>query len=403
MKAAERSGLRLASRMQRLGTESAFEVLAQARQLESQGRSIVHLEIGEPDFATPDNIIESAYDAMRSGATHYTPAAGLPAAREAVAAETSRRGGGIPITPEQVVIVPGSKNILHFALLSLVEPGDEVILPDPGYPVYRSLTDFVGAVARPIPLREQNGFRMDLDELAAAISPRTRMMIINSPQNPTGGVMTASDLDRLAELAEEHDLVVVSDEIYSRIAFTELPAPIWTRPGMAERTIVMDGLSKTYAMCGWRLGYGVMPAALAKQMETLLINTSSCAAAFTQLAAVEALGAPESELAVAAMVAEFRSRRDALVSGLNALPGIHCHLPEASFYAFANVSEVGVPSRTLAAALLEQAGVATLAGDSFGDAGRGYIRLAYTVGLPDIERALERIGGYVHSLSREET
>jgi aspartate aminotransferase len=390
--------MRFAERMSRLGTESAFEVLAKAKRIEASGRPMIHLEIGEPDFATPDNIIESAYSAMRSGATHYTPAAGLPEVREAIAESVSARGG-VPVQADQVVVVPGSKNILHFLLLSCVEEGDEVILPDPGYPVYRSLTDFVGARARPIALREENGFGMDMDEFESMITPRTRLVIINSPQNPTGGVLSSEQLDRLAELAQRHDFLVLSDEIYSRICFSELPRPLWTRDGMAERTVVLDGLSKTYAMCGWRLGYGVMPRELAQRMETLMINTSSCAAAFTQLAAVEALRAPESEVAVGKMVAEFRARRDQLVSGLNSVPGIRCHLPAASFYAFPNVEGTGIPSRELASRLLEEAGVAVLAGEAFGEAGRGYIRLAYTVGRPALEKAVERIREFVASAS----
>jgi aspartate aminotransferase len=390
--------MRFAERMSRLGTESAFEVLAKAKQIEASGRSMIHLEIGEPDFSTPDNIIESAYSAMRSGATHYTPAAGLPEVREAIAESVSARGG-ISVQADQVVVVPGSKNILHFLLLSCVEEGDEVILPDPGYPVYRSLTDFVGARARPIALREENGFGMDMDEFESMITPRTRLVIINSPQNPTGGVLSSEQLDRLAELAQRHDFLVLSDEIYSRICFSELPRPLWTRDGMAGRTVVLDGLSKTYAMCGWRLGYGVMPRELAQRMETLMINTSSCAAAFTQLAAVEALRAPESEVAVGKMVAEFRARRDQLVSGLNSVPGIRCHLPAASFYAFPNVEGTGIPSRELASRLLEEAGVAVLAGEAFGEAGRGYIRLAYTVGRPALEKAVERIREFVASAS----
>ncbi len=392
--AGREGNVRFASRMNRLGTESAFEVLAQARKLEATGKSVIHLEIGEPDFDTPSNIMEAAYAAMKSGATHYTPAAGLPQVREAIAASMARRGG-VPVAADQVVVVPGSKNILHFALLSCVEEGDEVILPDPGYPVYRSLTDFVGAVARPIALHEERGFGMDMDEFESLLSPRTRMVIINSPQNPTGGVIPAADLDRLAELAIKHDLLVLSDEIYSRICFGDLPRPIWSRPGMAERTIVLDGLSKTYAMCGWRLGYGVMPRELAKHMETLLINTSSCAAAFTQLAAIEALEAEASEISVQKMVSEFRRRRDTLVAGLNQIPGISCLLPEASFYAFPNVQGTGLSSREMADRLLREAGVAVLAGEAFGDAGRGYIRLAYTAGLPDIQEALVRIARFV--------
>lgn len=388
--------MRFADRMSRLGTESAFEVLAYARRLEAEGHPMIHLEIGEPDFPTPPNIVAAAYRAMQGGATHYTPAAGLPQVRAAIAAEMTRRNG-VEVSPAQVVVVPGSKNVLHFALLALIEPGDEVILPDPGYPVYRSLTDFVGAVARPVAIREDRDFRMDLEQVEGTITAKTRMIIINSPQNPTGGVLTEGDLDRLAELALAHDLWVVSDEIYSEICFQELPRPIWARPGLAERTIVMDGLSKTFAMCGWRLGYGVMPEELAGRMETLLINTSACAAAFTQLAAVEALEAPESRAAVARMVAAFQSRRDTLVAGLNSIPGFRCHLPAASFYAFPNVSETGFTSRDLARRLLEEAGVAALAGEAFGENGKGHLRFAYTVAEEQIAQALERISTFIRS------
>ncbi|MGA9920825.1 MAG: pyridoxal phosphate-dependent aminotransferase [Candidatus Dormiibacterota bacterium] len=390
--------LRFAKRMEQLGTESAFEVLAHARRLEAQGHPMIHLEIGEPDFATPANIIEAAHEAMQSGATHYTPAAGLPQVREAIAAEMKRRSG-VEVNSAQVVVVPGSKNILYFALLALIESGDEVILPDPGYPVYRSLTDFVGAIAKPVAIREENDFRMDVDEVARTISPKTRMIIINSPQNPTGGVLTESDLDRLAELAIQHDLWVVSDEIYSEICFRELPKPIWSRAGLQDRTIVMDGLSKTFAMCGWRLGYGVMPEALAERMATLLINTSACAAAFSQLAAIEALESPKSRVAVERMVAAFKGRRDTLVAGLNSIPGFRCHLPAASFYAFPNITDTGISSRELAGRLLEEAGVAALAGEAFGENGRGHLRFAYTVSEEQIGQAVERIAAFIKTAS----
>jgi len=386
--------------MDRLGTESAFEVLARARALERGGRSIVHLEIGEPDFATPEPVIAAAERAMRGGATHYTPAAGLPEVRAAIAEAASARGGRT-VDPAEVVVVPGSKNILAFALLALVEPGDEVILPDPGYPIYRSLVDFIGAVARPIVLRERNDFRLDPEELAALVGPRTRLLILNAPHNPTGGTCTAADLDAVAELVCRHDLLVVSDEIYHRIVFAPQPAPLWSRPGLAERTVVLDGLSKTYAMCGWRLGYGVMPVELARRMETLLINTSACAAAFTQLAAVEALRSPEAEACVLAMVAEFRRRRDVLVTGLARLPGVRAHRPDASFYAFPNIEGTGWDGRRLADRLLQEAGVAVLAGEAFGRAGRGHLRLAYTVGVDQIEDALERIGAFLRTVPPE--
>ncbi|HUY60947.1 MAG TPA: pyridoxal phosphate-dependent aminotransferase [Candidatus Dormibacteraeota bacterium] len=389
--------LRFARRMERLGTESAFEVLAQARALEAAGRPMVHLEIGEPDFDTPANIVEAGCRAMRSGSTHYTPAAGLPPVRAAIAEAIGRRGGP-PVDPAEVVVVPGSKNILAFALLALIEPGDEVIIPDPGYPIYRSLVDFIGAVARPVPLREERAFRLDVDELATLITPRTRMIILNSPHNPTGGVLTDEDLDQIAALAVEHDLVVLSDEIYSQICFEPGPRPLRARPGMAERLVVLDGLSKTYAMCGWRLGFGVMPPALAERMTTLLINSSSCAAAFTQLAAVEALQAPESEAAVAAMVTEFRRRRDVLVDGLARLPGVRCHRPTASFYAFPNITGTGLDGRTLAHRLMHEAGVALLPGEAFGAQGAGFLRLAYTVSTDQIGDALERMGAFFEAV-----
>ncbi|HUY96116.1 MAG TPA: pyridoxal phosphate-dependent aminotransferase [Verrucomicrobiae bacterium] len=382
--------------MDRLGTESAFEVLARARRLEQDGRTVVHLEIGEPDFATPEPIIAAAERALRGGATHYTPAAGLPEVRAAIAEAVGRRGGR-SVDPAEVVVVPGSKNILAFALLALIEPGDEVIIPDPGYPIYRSLVEFIGAVARPLVLREANDFRLDPEELAHLIGPRTRMLILNSPHNPTGGVCTASDLDAVAELVCRHDLTVVSDEIYHRIAFEPQPAPLWSRPELADRTVVLDGLSKTYAMCGWRLGYGVMPVELARRMEVLLINSSSCAAAFTQLAAVEALTSPAAEAAVEQMVREFRRRRDLLVAGLERLPGVRCRRPAGSFYAFPNVEGTGWEGRALADRLLHQAGVAVLAGEAFGPAGRGHLRLAYTVGVEQLQDALERIGGFLAS------
>ncbi len=389
--------LRFARRMERLGTESAFEVLAQARALEAAGQPMVHLEIGEPDFDTPANIVEAGCRAMREGATHYTPAAGLPQARAAIAKAVEARGGP-PVDPAEVVVVPGSKNVLAFALLALIEPGDEVILPDPGYPIYRSLVNFIGAVPRPVPLREARAFRLDVEELAALITPKTRMIIVNSPHNPTGGVLTDEDLDQIAALAVEHDLVVVSDEIYSQICFEPGPRPLRARPGMAERTVVLDGLSKTYAMCGWRLGFGVMPPALAERMATLLINSSSCAAAFTQLAAVEALQAPESQAAVEMMVLEFRRRRDVLVDGLSRLPGVRCHRPAASFYAFPNITGTGLDGRTLARRLMHEAGVALLPGEAFGAQGAGYLRLAYTVSTDQIGDALERMGAFFEAV-----
>jgi aspartate/methionine/tyrosine aminotransferase len=386
--------IRFAERMGRLGTESAFEVLAHARQLEAAGRDIVHLEIGEPDFATPDHIVEAAVSALHGGYTHYTAAGGITEVRESLARFLGRRLD-VDVDPAEVVLVPGSKNVLHFTLLACVEAGDEVIHPDPGYPVYESLVRFVGARPVPIRLREERAFRMDLDELASLITPRTRMLIVNSPHNPTGGVLTPEDIEVIAGLAREHDLLVLSDEIYSQITYEQEHASLFALPGMRDRTVLMDGMSKAYAMCGWRLGYGVAPLELAQKFERLMINTSSCAAAFTQMAAVEAWESPESELAVKQMVSRFRARRDLLVAGLNRLPGIRCPLPKGAFYAFPNVEGTGMDQAALAHGLLEEAGVAVLSGTAFGPGGRGFIRLAYTQGEEDIEKALERMGAYL--------
>ncbi|HET9052119.1 MAG TPA: pyridoxal phosphate-dependent aminotransferase [Candidatus Dormibacteraeota bacterium] len=386
--------LRFTERMERCGTEGAFEVLAQARRLEAQGRDIVHLEIGEPDFATPENITEAAITALREGYTHYTPASGIMRARESAAAYVARRTG-VEVAAEDVVLVPGSKNLVHFALLALVEEGDEVIVPDPGYPAYRSLVDFVGARPVTVPIREEGGFRLDVDELSSLVGPRTRMIVLNSPANPTGGCLERADVEAIAEIAMANDLVVVSDEIYGRLLYEGEHASILSVPGMRERTVYMDGMSKTWAMCGWRLGFGVMPRALAQRMDTLMINTSSCAAAFTQMAAVEAFESPESDAAVAAMVEEFRARRDLVVDGLRAIPGIRCHRPRGAFYVFPNVEGTGVDEATLAHDLLLVAGVAVLPGTAFGYNGRGYIRLSYANSRSNILAALQRIATHL--------
>jgi len=387
-------GIRFAERMDRLGTEGAFEVLARARRLEAAGQHIVHLEIGEPDFATPDNITEAAVAAMNAGYTHYTPAGGIMEARESVAGFVSRRLG-IDVDPTEVVLVPGSKNVLLFVLLACVEPGDEVIYPDPGYPIYHSLANFVGGVPVPVRLREERDFRMDLDELASLVTPRTRLLILNSPQNPTGGVLTREDVAFVARLAVEHDLIVLSDEIYSQIVYGPEHVSVLVEPGMKERTVLMDGMSKAYAMCGWRLGYGIAPRELAASMEALMINTSSCAAAFTQMAVIEALESPESEAAVRRMVDQFRARRDLVVEGLNAMPGVRCRVPQGAFYAFPNVRDTGLDEHELADGLLERAGVALLPGTAFGAAGAGFLRLAYTQAEADLRLGLERMGAYL--------
>jgi aspartate aminotransferase len=380
--------------MSKLGTEGAFVVLAKARRLEAEGKKIVHLEIGEPDFATPDNIIEAGISAMQNGYTHYTPASGIMEAREAVAGFVARTLK-TEVDPTEVVLVPGSKNVLLFTLLACIEPGDEVILPDPGYPAYESQVNFIGGVPKPVTLREESGFRMDLDQLASLVTPKTRMLIINTPQNPTGGILTEEDVKFVCELAHKHDLLVVSDEIYSQLVYGfEHVSPL-SQPGMRERTVLMDGLSKSYAMTGWRLGYAVAPKALAAKLDQLMINSSSCAAGFTQMAAIEALSAPESEHAVHRMVKVFQHRRDLVVDGLNAIPGIRCAKPQGSFYAFPNIQGTGFDERELADRLLTEAGVAVLPGTAFGAAGKGYIRLAYTQSEDELKNGLKRIGDFI--------
>jgi len=388
------SAIRFAERMSRLGTEGAFEVLAKASRLEAQGKKIVHLEIGEPDFATPDNIVEAGISAMQNGYTHYTPASGIFEAREAVAGFVSRTLK-TEVDPTEVVLVPGSKNVLLFTLLACIEPGDEVILPDPGYPAYASQVNFIGAVAKPVTLREESGFRMDLDELASLVTPKTRMLIVNTPQNPTGGVLTEEDVKFVCELAHKHDLLVVSDEIYSQLVYGfEHVSPL-SHPGMRERTVLMDGLSKSYAMTGWRLGYAVAPRALAAKLDQLMINSSSCAAGFTQMAAIEALSAPESEHAVARMVKVFEHRRNLVVDGLNEIPGMRCARPQGSFYVFPNIEGTGFDEHDLSDRLLAEAGVAVLPGTAFGHAGKGFIRLAYTQSEDELKLGLERIGEFI--------
>ena len=386
--------LRFAERMSRLGTEGAFVVLARAKELEAEGRDIIHLEIGEPDFATPDHIIEAAVSALQAGYTHYTPASGILEARQAVASFVGRRAG-IDVDPADVVLVPGSKNILHFTLLACVEPGDEVIYPDPGYPAYQSLVSFVGAKPVPVRLREDRDFRMDLDELERSVTDRTRVLIVNTPQNPTGGVLAREDVEFISRLAVERDLVVVSDEIYSQLSYDVEHVPFLSQPGMRERTVLMDGLSKAYAMCGWRLGYTVAPPELARQMDRLMINTSSCAAAFTQMATIEALGSEESALAVRQMVEKFRARRDLVVDRLNAMPGVRCRRPQGAFYAFPNIEATGVPAHELASRLMTEAGVALLPGTAFGPGGAGHIRVAYTNSEERLAEAMDRIQAFL--------
>jgi aspartate aminotransferase len=374
--------------MSRLGTEGAFEVLAKARRLEAQGKKIVHLEIGEPDFATPDNIVEAGISAMQNGYTHYTPASGIFEAREAVAGFVSRTLK-TEVDPLEVVLVPGSKNVLLFTLLACIEPGDEVILPDPGYPAYASQVNFIGGVVKPVTLREEAGFRMDLDELASLVTPKTRMLIVNTPQNPTGGVLTEEDVKFVCDLAHKHDLLVVSDEIYSQLVYGFQHVSPLSHPDMRERTVLMDGLSKSYAMTGWRLGYGIMPAHIARAVALMGQNTYSCTASFVQQAGIAALDGPDAP--VQAMVEEFRHRRDTIVAGLNAIPRIRCATPDGAFYVFPNVSGITPDDRRLGSYLLEEANVAALAGTYFGSAGRGYLRMSYANSLDQIRTALDRM------------
>ena len=393
------TSIRFAERMSRLGTEGAFEVLAKARRLEATGKKIVHLEIGEPDFATPDNIVEAGISALQHGYTHYTPASGIFEAREAVAGFVSRTLK-TEVDPNEVVLVPGSKNVLLFTLLACIEPGDEVILPDPGYPAYASQVNFIGGVVKTVTLREDSGFRMDLDELASLVTPKTRMLIVNTPQNPTGGVLTEEDVKFVCDLAHEHDLLVVSDEIYSQLVYGFHHVSPMSHPGMRERTVLMDGLSKSYAMTGWRLGYAVAPKALAAKLDQLMINSSSCAAGFTQMAAIEALSAPESEHAVARMVKVFEHRRNLVVDGLNKIPGMRCGRPQGSFYVFPNIEGTGLDEHELADRLLAEAGVAVLPGTAFGHAGKGFIRLAYTQSEDELKLGLDRIGEFIRDNPR---
>jgi aspartate/methionine/tyrosine aminotransferase len=390
-KPAPPSELRLAKRMARLGTETAFEVLAKARALEAQGRDIVHLEIGEPDFDTPGNIVAAACDALHKGFTHYGPSAGMPPLRDAIAQYVSETRG-INLTPEEVVVVPGGKPIIFFSILALVEEGDEVIYPNPGFPIYESMIAFLGAKAVPIRLREEMDFRLDVGELARLINDRTKLIILNSPQNPTGGVLTKKDLEEVAAAIGERNIMVLTDEIYSRLIFEGEHHSIMSLDGMKERCILLDGFSKTYAMTGWRMGYGVMRADLATHVARLMTNSNSCTASFTQVAGIEALRGPQGS--VEEMCAEFKKRRDVMVEGLNKISGFSCRLPKGAFYVFPNVTGTGWPSQKLADALLEDAGVAALSGTSFGAFGEGYVRFSVANSIENIEKALDRIGSW---------
>ena len=386
--------LRLAKRMARLGTETAFEVLAHARTLEAQGKDIVHLEIGEPDFDTPANVVATGIDALRNGWTHYTPSAGLPALREAIAEEVSRTRN-VKCTADEVVVVPGGKPTAYFTFMALVEEGDEVIYPNPGFPVYESMINFLGATPVPIQLREEKDFRLDANELADLITDRTRLIVLNSPHNPTGSVLEPQDVRDIAAAIGDRDggLMVLSDEIYSRLLFEGEHVSLMSIEGMKDRTIMLDGFSKTYAMTGWRLGYGVMHKELAKYFGRLMTNVNSCTAAFTQVAGIEALRGDQAS--VEHMCGEFKRRRDRVVERINQIPGFHCRAPKGAFYVFPSIRETGWNSKELADALLEQAGVACLAGTAFGVFGEGYLRFSIANSMENLDKALDRIESWV--------
>jgi aspartate/methionine/tyrosine aminotransferase len=384
--------MKLATRMDHLGVEGAFNVLVRARALEAQGRDIIHLEIGEPDFATQPHIVEAAKRALDEGWTHYGPPQGLPELSEAIASYICRTRG-IQVGPQHISVVPGGKPIIFFPMLALIEPGDEVIYPNPGFPIYESMINFLGATPVPIPLIEDRGFSFDLDRLRDSLSPKTKLVILNSPHNPTGGVIPAADIAAIAEMLRDRDLIVLADEIYSRIYFGDPPVSIATFPGMLEKTIILDGFSKTYAMTGWRMGYGVMPEWLVEAVNKLMVNSNSCTASFTQRAGIAALNGPQD--GVTAMVAEFRRRRDAFCAGLSALPGFRCAIPGGAFYAYPNVTGTGFKSDALADALLQDAGIACLSGTAFGAYGEGYLRFSIANSYENLMAAIERIRGFL--------
>lgn len=378
-----------ASRVDNLKSEGAYAVMTKAQALESDGRHIIHLEIGQPDFDTFPHISQAGIDAIQAGHTRYNPPAGIADLRQVIA-ETAGRQRQMQIDPNQVVIGPGAKPGLFFPALALVETGDEVLYPDPGFPTYPAMIEVAGGIPVPVPLLEENNFSFDLQAFDRLVSERTKLIILNSPSNPTGGVMPLEDLEYIARVAADSGIWIISDEIYSRLDYDEKGIPsIAALPGMLERTIIVDGFSKTYAMTGWRLGYGIMPQSLAQRVELLLTHSIGCTATFTQFAGIEALAADQEM--VFAMVADYKQRRDRLVSGLNAIPGVSCQLPQGAIYAFPNVSSLSMPVRQLADRLLTEAGVAVLAGTDFGEYGEGYLRLCFATSLDEIDIALERI------------
>ena len=377
-----------AERMSRLGTETAFEVLARAKAMEAEGRDMVHLEIGEPDFDTPPNIVKAAIKALKEGFTHYGPSAGMPAAKK-VFAEHISKDRKIEVRPENVVITPGAKPILFFSIMALVDEEDEVIYPNPGFPIYESVINFVGGKPVPIPLREEKNFSFDVDELRGLVNEKTKLIIVNSPQNPTGGILTKKDMKTVAELADKYDAWILSDEVYSKIVYEGKHVSIYDFPEVKDRTILLEGHSKTYAMTGWRLGYGIMPPKLADAVARLQTNSNSCTASFTQMAGIEALTGSQSRSRK--MVKEFKARRDLIVDGLNAIPGFTCLKPKGAFYVFPNITGTGMKSKELETFLLEKAGVAALSGTSFGAYGEGYVRFSYANSQENIKKALEKI------------
>ncbi len=380
--------IKLANRMDRLGTETAFEVMGKAKALEAQGKEIVYLQIGEPDFPTPGHIIEAGVTALRAGETHYAPAAGIMPLRQAIVEEVESRRGVRP-KPEEVVVTPGAKPIMYYLLMAVIQSGDEVIYPNPGFPIYESMINFVGGKAVALPLLEEKDFRFDADEFRSLVTDRTKLIIMNTPMNPTGGILTREDLEAVADVARERDILVLSDEVYKNIIYEGEHVSLYALPGMPERTVLLDGFSKTYAMTGWRLGWGVMPVELAQRVEKLMINSNSCTATFSQHAAIQALKGPNDE--VDAMVETFRERRDFIVDGLNKIDGISCITPKGAFYAFPNVKEIGMSSQELEHHFLYDAGVAILSGTAFGKYGAGYLRFSYANSVENIALGLEKI------------